>query len=261
MPSRPATTVLLLAILAACVGEGEPEPGASEARDGRALSGELLVSAAASLTDAFEDVASAFEARHPGVDVALNLGGSGALATQILEGAPVDVFASANPATMARVAEAGEVSGVPSVFAANRLRIAVPAGNPAGVAGPGDFADEALRLGLCAEGVPCGDLAREALARAGVVPALDTNEPDVRALLGKIELGELDAGITWATDVASAGGAVEGIDLPVEIDAVAELPVAVLAGAPNRAAAEAFARFLLSGDAMRILERHGFLPP
>ena len=223
--------------------------------------GEVLVSAAASLTDALADVATAFEAAHPGVDVVLNLAGSSALRAQILEGAPVDVFASASMADMDRVVAAGRTAAPPRVFARNRLRIAVPAGNPAGVLGLADFADADLLLGLCAPEVPCGAFARRALEKAGVRPDLDTEEPDVRALLTRIELGELDAGITWATDVASVGGAVEGIDLPDEVNPEADYPIAVLADSPNGPAARAFVDFVLSDDARAILTRHGFGRP
>jgi molybdate transport system substrate-binding protein len=255
-PQAGAALALLAALVAACDAEGT---GGSEA-DGGAVAGEVLVSAASSLTDAFEDIESAFEAAHPGVDVVLNLGSSSTLAVQILEGAPVDVFASANPANMERVRAAGQVRGAAAVFARNRLQIAVPAGNPAAITGLADFANESLRLGLCAETVPCGIFARQALERAGVAPELDTNEADVRALLNKIELGELDAGITYVTDVASARGAVQGIDIPEEYNVVAEYPIAVLAGAPNPRGAEAFVRFVLSEEGRRILAAHGFAP-
>ncbi len=173
---------------------------------GSSVEGELLVSAAASLTDAFAEMESAFEDANPDVDVLLNLGSSSALREQILEGAPADVFASANTSNMDQVAEAGELAGDAEIFVTNSLQIAVPTGNPAEVTGLEDFAREELLIGLCAEDVPCGDFGRQALENAGVIPSIDTNEPDVRALLTKIEAGELDAGITYVTDVLSASG-------------------------------------------------------
>ena len=200
---------------------------------GPELTGDLTIYAAASLKTAFDELAAQFEARHPSLFVQpIVYDGSSTLATQLIEGAPADVFASANRSNMDGVVKAGEVSGEPRVFARNRLQIAVPAGNPARVRDLHDFGDDAPRLGLCARGVPCGDFARAALARAGVTPSLDTNEPDVRALLTKIELGELDGGITYLTDVASAGGRVQGIDIPDDRNVVAEYPIAVLARAP-----------------------------
>lgn len=246
---RAVGAALLLAALPAC--------GASDAN----REGEVLVSAAASLTDAFRKMESAFEASHPELDVELNLGGSSSLRFQILEGAPVDVFASADTVNMKRVAERGAVSSGPVIFARNRLEIAVPPGNPAGITGLKDFADEELLIGLCAAEVPCGAFARNALARVGVTPAVDTNEPDVRALLTKVELGELDAAITYATDVAAADHAVDGIPIPPDQNVVAEYPIAVLARSPNPDAAHAFVDFVLSAEGRAILARHGFGSP
>lgn len=223
--------------------------------------GEVVVSAAASLTDAFADIEAAFELAHPGVDVVLNLGSSSSLREQILEGAPVDVFASADTSNMDQLVEAGEVVGDPEVFAHNLLQIAVPATNPGDVTGLADFAREELLIGLCHEEVPCGRYARQALDEAGVEPVIDTNEPDVRALLTKVEAGELDAAITYVTDIASVGGAVEGIRIPEEHNVAVDYPIAVLAGAPEPEAARAFVSFVLSGEGKEILADHGFSVP
>ena len=225
------------------------------------LEGELLVSAAASLTDAFAEVQAAFEDTNPGVNVVLNLGSSSSLREQILEGAPADVFASANTSNMEQVAEAGEVAGDARIFVLNRLQIAVPAGNPAGITGLDDFANEDLLIGLCAEEVPCGSFGREVLEKAGVTPAIDTNEPDVRALLTKVEAGELDAGIVYLTDVLSTAGAVEGVEIPEEFNVLAAYPIAALVNAPNPNAAAAFVEFVLSDEAQAILVEFGFSSP
>jgi molybdate transport system substrate-binding protein len=225
------------------------------------VEGELLVSAAASLTDAFAEMESAFEDANPDVDVLLNLGSSSALREQILEGAPADVFASANTSNMDQVVEAGEVEGDAEIFVTNSLQIAVPAGNPAEVTGLEDFAREDLLIGLCAEDVPCGDFGRQALENAGVIPSIDTNEPDVRALLTKIEGDELDAGITYVTDVLSASGTVEGVDIPAEVNVVAEYPIATLTGAPNPDTAAAWVEFVLSEEGQAILTSYGFSSP
>jgi len=222
---------------------------------------ELLVSAAASLTDAFGEVESAFEEENSDVDVVLNLGSSSALREQVLEGAPADVFASANTSNMDQVAQAGELSGEAEIFVANSLQIAVPTGNPAGVTGLEDFAREELLTGLCAEDVPCGDFGRQALENAGISPSIDTNEPDVRALLTKIEAGELDAGITYVTDVLSSSGTVEGIEIPAEVNVVAEYPMATLAGVRNADAAAAWVEFVLSDEGQAILTSYGFTSP
>lgn len=261
---RALCLALTVALPAACDGR-PPDDAPAAATGGPAasaspLDGRLLVSAASSLTDAFGEIEAAFEVAHPAVDVTLNLAGSSTLRAQILEGAPVDVFASADRPNMARLVEAGEVATEARIFAHNRLRIAVPAGNPGGVTGVEDFAREELLLGLCAEGVPCGDFARAALARAGVTPSIDTAEPDTRALLTKVALGELDAAITYVTDVSAAGAEVRGIDLPAQANVVADYPIAVLSGARDPAAARAFVDFVLSTDGQAILARHGFAP-
>jgi molybdate transport system substrate-binding protein len=240
--------------LAAC--SGSDVTSTSEASAG--LEGEILVSTAASLTDAFGEIEAAFEEANPDVDVVLNLGASSALREQILEGAPADVFASANTSNMDQVAAAGQVDGEAEIFVTNSLQIAVPAGNEAGVSGLDDFARDELLIGLCAEDVPCGEFGREALASAGVTPAIDTNEPDVRALLTKIEAGELDAGIVYVTDVLSTDGAVEGVDIPGEDNVVAEYPISTLASAPNPQAATAFVEFVLSDEGQAILTGYGF---
>lgn len=250
MRTRWGLTVAMLLLLAACGAADTDSPG-----------GEILVSAAASLTDAFDEMETAFETANPGVDVVLNLGPSSGLREQILEGAPVDVFAPADTSNMDHVAEAGEVEGEAEVFATNVLQIAVPVGNPAGVTGLEDFAREDLLIGLCAEDVPCGDFARQALAEAGVTPAVDTNEPDVRALLTKVEAGELDAGIVYVTDVASRSGGVEGVDIPADQNVVAEYLIAVLANATNPEVAAAFVDYVLSDQGQTILTRYGFASP
>jgi molybdate transport system substrate-binding protein len=207
----------------------------------------LDVFAASSLTDAFAAIETAFEDSHD-VDVVLNLGASSALREQILAGAPADVFAAADQSNVDAVAEDSEV------FATNRLQIVVPSGNPGGVDGIDDLARDELLVGLCAEEVPCGALARQAVDDAGVTPVPDTEEPDVRSLLAKVAGGELDVGIVYRTDVLAAGDAVRGIDL----DVVATYPIAAL---DDGATAAAFVDFVLSDEGQAILADHGFGPP
>jgi molybdate transport system substrate-binding protein len=272
--SRPrvATGVTILFLVSGC-GTGASstaptEPPASlpssDAAESVApsLEGELLVFAAASLTDALAEVESAFEDANPGVDVELNLAGSSALREQILEGAPADVFMSANASNMDQVIEADEATES-AIFVTNLLQIAVPAGNTGGVTGLDDFADDALLIGLCAEEVPCGDFGRQALENAGVTPAIDTNEPDVRALLTKIAEDELDAGIVYVTDVLAQDFAddVEGIDIPPDDNVLAEYPISALSNAPNPDAAAAFVAFVLSSEGQAILNEYGFGSP
>lgn len=225
---------------------------------GPAADGTLAVFAAASLTDSFEALAAAFEAGHPGVTVTLNFAASSALREQILAGAPADVFASASADDMDRIAAAGALAGESRVFARNRMVIAVPAGNPAGVTGLEDFADPGRLIGLCAEEIPCGRYAREALASAGVTPEPDSLEPDVRALLTKVAAGELDAGIVYATDIT---GGVEAIAIPVAHAVTAAYPIAVLPASPRKGLAAAFVDFVLSTQGQALLAAHGFEAP
>jgi molybdate transport system substrate-binding protein len=248
-------------LIAACGGARGGETTITGAATGTSLRGELLVSAAASLADVFAELGSDFEAAHPGVDVQLNLGSSASLRQQVLEGAPADVFASADMSNMTRLLDAGETTGDPVIFARNRMEIAVPAGNPAGITGLDDFANDELLIGLCAEQVPCGAYAREVLRNAGVTPSVDSNEPDARALLTKVEAEELDAGITYLTDVLSGGGAVEGLAIPEDVDVMADYPIATLAGARNPEVAARFVAFVLSGQGQAILDGYGFSSP
>ncbi len=219
------------------------------------------VFAAASLTDAFADLALAFESTGQGYDVELNLGGSASLRAQILAGAPADVFASANTEVMADVAAAGAVTGPATVFATNRLAIAVPLGNPGDVRGLDDFERAELFLGICSTGVPCGDLADSVFAAAGLEPSLDTTESDVRSLLTKVSAGELDAGLVYATDVLAAADEVEGIEIPTGPSAETAYPIAVMSEAADPEGARAFVEFVLSADGRAILDRHGFGGP
>lgn len=219
---------------------------------------EVLVSAAASLTDLFTDIEKRYESAHPSVDLIVNFGGTSALREQIIEGAPVDVFASADTANMDVLVDRDLVEGDPQVFAVNRLTIAVSPDNPGGVHSLEDLSDGALLVGLCAEEVPCGRLAREVLANAGVSPAIDSNEPDVRALLTKIELGELDVGLVYATDVLSAQDRVDSIPITEDVNATTQYPIASLSASPNGSSATAFIAWLLSEEAQSIIADHGF---
>ena len=236
--------VVVLAV-AACVNETR-EP--------------LLVSAAASLANAFAAIEQAFEADNPGIDVELNFGGSSALREQIRAGAAVDVFASADAEIMNELVRDG-VATTPVVFATNHMAIAVPAGNPAGVDGLETFAEEQLLIGLCAQPVPCGSFARHVLANAGITPSIDTAEPNVRALLTKIELGELDAGIVYASDVTAAAGAVGRVPIPSEVDVSTLYPAAVLSDAAAPESAELFVSYLLTAPAQARLRDTGFGRP
>ena len=250
-------------VFAAC-GDDDDDGASSSTTEASAeqpaLEGDITVFAAASLTDAFTELGTAFESANQDVTVEFNFGASSALREQILAGAPADVFASANPSNMDQVVEAGAAAN-PENFVTNQLEIAVPAGNGAGVTGLADFANADLLIGLCAEGVPCGEFGREALANAGVTPSIDTNEPDVRSLLTKVEAGDLDAGIVYVTDVLAAGDAVERIDIPADENVIATYPIAALTGTANAEVADAFVEFVLSDEGQQVLDSYGFDAP
>jgi molybdate transport system substrate-binding protein len=222
---------------------------------------EVQVFAAASLTDAFTAIESGFESAHPGADVSLNFAGSSTLREQILEGAPADVFASADAANMQNLVEAGRISGSPEVFASNRLAIAVPPGNPGAVTSLADFTRPELLIGICAPALPCGEFARQALEAAGVEAEIDTYEADVRALLTKVEAGELDAGIVYVTDLVAAGARTQGLEIPAAYNVVAEYPIAVLTDAPHSRLASDFHNYVLSAAGREALADYGFGPP
>jgi len=259
-------TVVLLAIaltLAGCTGTAGDAPagGTGTAPTGPGLTGTLTVFAAASLTDVFTELGDQLEAENPQLEVQFNFAGSSALATQLTQGAPADVFASANPQQMDVVSGAGLPRGTPVVFAENVLEIAVPPGNPGGVTGLADFADPDLALAVCAPEVPCGAAAEQVFAAAGVDAQPDTQEEDVKAALTKVQLGEVDAALVYATDVQAAGDAVEGIPFPESDRAVNEYPLAVLTAAPNAAAGQAFVDLVRSEEGQQALTAAGFRTP
>lgn len=224
-------------------------------------SDKVVVFAAASLTEPFERLAKEIEGNYPDLDVTFSFGGSSSLAPQIASGAPADVFAAASPDTMQMAIDGGEVTDVPAVFATNRLQIAVPVGNPAEVENLEDLADPDLKLALCAPEVPCGAAAQKALQAGDVVTEPVTFEEDVKAVLSKVLLGEVDAGLVYRSDVLAAGGQVEGIDFEESEEAVNQYVIAPLAEAPNPEGAQIFLDFVQSDRGRQILRDAGFELP
>lgn len=255
--TRALRIVLALGLVTAC-GEDTAVAPADASPE---LAGTVTVFAAASLTDAFTDLGEEFEAEHPGVTVEFNFAASSTLAQQITQGAPADVFASASPATMQTVVDAGANAGEPVVFVQNTLQIVLPAGNPGEVTGLADFANEDLIIALCAEQVPCGAAAATVFEAAGITPMPDSLEQDVRAALTKVELGEVDAALVYRTDVIAGGDAVEGIDFPESTEAVNDYPIATLTEAPNPDAGATFVAFIQSARGIAALQDAGFQPP
>ncbi len=252
--------VLVAAAVLSLVGCGSDNTQASSGPSS-GVAGEVVVFAAASLTETFTRLGEEFEAANPGTTVTLNFAGSSALAQQINQGAPADVFASASPTNMRQVTDADGTDGEPMTFVRNRLEIAVPKGNPAGVTGLADLGRADLTIALCAEQVPCGAAARKAFEAAGVTAAPDTLEQDVRAVLTKVRLGEVDAALVYRTDVRSTTGEVDGIEFPEADKAVNDYPIATLAKAPNAAAAKAFVAYVLSDKGRAVFTEAGFDSP
>jgi molybdate transport system substrate-binding protein len=223
--------------------------------------GTVTVFAAASLTDVFTELGAQLEEEHPGLTVQFNFAGSSALATQLTQGAPADVFAAADTDQMDVVTNNGLVSRAPTLFATNTLEIAVPPGNPGRVTDLADLADPARTIALCAPEVPCGAAAEEVFDAAGLTAAPDTLEEDVKATLTKVQLGEVDAALVYATDVRAAGDSVEGIEFPEAEDAVNGYPICTLTDAPNPAGALAFAELVTSDAGSTALAAAGFRSP
>ncbi|MBF6469759.1 molybdate ABC transporter substrate-binding protein [Nocardia beijingensis] len=248
-------------VLAVVTATGCGSQDTTEHADGQHVSGTVTVFAAASLTETFGELGKRFEAAHPGVEVVYSFGASSALAQQIIQGAPADVFASAAPKNMQQVRDKGEVTTAPVIFVRNRLEIAVPRGNPGHITGLADFGKTEPKLALCAEQVPCGAAAQTVFETAGITAQPDTREQDVKAVLTKVTLGEVDAALVYRTDVHAAGGKVEGIDFPESAVAINDYPVAPLAHAPNAAAAAAFVDFVTSEQAESVFAAAGFDTP
>ncbi|GAA2270114.1 molybdate ABC transporter substrate-binding protein [Glycomyces scopariae] len=252
MRTRPVlalTAVLALAALTAC-GSGGEDAGTEEST--------LTVLAAASLTEAFTEIGERFEAEHDGVTVEFSFAASSDLAAQITEGAPADVFASADQKNMDKVVEAGAAED-PRPFALNQLVIAVPEGNPAGVTGLADLAG--LDFAACAAEVPCGAAARTAIDASGTALTPVTFEADVKSTLQKLTLGEVDAALVYRTDAIAAQGEVDAVEFPESAEAVNTYPITALADAAAPDLAAEFTEYVLGDDAWAVLETAGFQRP
>ena len=205
-------------------------------------------------------MAGAFEKANPDATIVLNFGGSSTLVTQLQNGAPADVVASADTANMAKLSDAKLLEGASSIFTKNRLMIVVPKGNPLRVSELSDLARSEVVVALGAPGVPAGDYARETLARVGVDVKPKTLEQSVAAIVNKAALREIDAGIVYATDVAIDDYRVDGVAIPNDQNIVASYPIAVAANAKNRSGARAFLAFALSPVGQAIMTKYKFLP-
>jgi molybdate transport system substrate-binding protein len=233
--------------------------GANEAAD--APERGLTVLAAASLQSAFTELGERFEAANPGTTVRLSFAGSADLAAQVQQGAPADVVATADEATMARLADDGLLAGPARPFAGNTMMIAVPAGNPAGITAFDDLGRAGVAVVVCAPQVPCGAAAQRIQASTGVTLAPVSEEGSVAGVLGKVGTGQADAGVVYRTDVAAAGPAVQGIAIPEAVNATTTYPIAVLADSAEPALARAFADLVLGEAGQQVLRDAGFTAP
>ncbi|WP_199547175.1 molybdate ABC transporter substrate-binding protein [Streptomyces sp. N35] len=249
-----ALTAALLLPLAAC---GE-ESGGTENTGGEGQRTELTVLAAASLTDVFKTAGTAYEKAHPGTTVKFSFAGSQDLAAQVKQGAPADALVTADEKTMDGLQAD---TGTPTVIAKNRLVIAAGKGNPKHIKDLNDLAKSDLKVVLAAPEVPVGRYSQQVLDQQNVDVKPVSQEPNVRAVLSKVELGEADAGLVYKTDIAAADGKAEGIDIPDAQNAIAAYPAATLEVSEHSAAAAAFVKWLSGAEAQKILADAGFQKP
>ena len=230
----------------------------------------LTVFAASSLTDAFGEISKAFEAANPGVTVTLNFAGSGALRTQIEEGAPADVFASASGKEMDTLVTGSFVTkDVPQIFLTNKLVVILPANNPAALKKLEDLAKPGIKLVLAAETVPVGNYARQALDKMNgsfgadfkdkVLANVVSNEDNVKQVVAKVQLGEADAGIVYISD-SIAAPELKSIEIPADLNIIAKYPIAPLTKSENADLAAKFIEYVLSAEGQAVLAKWGFAP-
>ncbi len=218
----------------------------------------LTVFAAASLTESFGALGKQFEVQNAGVTVKFSFEGSSAIVQKLTQGASADVFASADEANMDKAVKGGVIDGQPTVFATNKLAIAVAKGNPKGIKGFADLAKDGLTVVVCAPQVPCGSASKTVQQSSGVTLKPASEEPDVKSVLAKVQSGDADAGLVYVTDATSAAGKVDKVDFPESSGAINGYPIAVVKNAPQAALAKQFADFVLSATGKQELAKVGF---
>jgi molybdate transport system substrate-binding protein len=253
---------LVMAALAATAVAGcsssSSAPAASSSSPAR--TGTITVLAASSLKGTFTRLGKQFEAAHPGDTVKFSFGASSALAEQINSGAPADVFASASTKNMDQVVTPGNASN-PQDFARNVMEIAVPPGNPAKVTSINDLAKSSVKTALCQPQVPCGVVAAAVFKNAKITVKPVTLQPDVKSVLTQVELGNVDAGVVYVTDVQAAGAKVKGVTIPAGVNATTTYPIAALAHSKYPSVAQAFVAYVLSATGEQVLKAAGFEQP
>ncbi len=241
---------------APAAGSSPSSPAASSP----AATGTITVFAASSLKETFTTLGKQFEAAHPGDSVKFSFGASSTLATQITSGAPADVFASASPKNMTTVVSAGDASN-PQDFAKNTAEVAVPPSNPANVTSVNDLAKSSVKTALCQPKVPCGVVAAGVFKNAGITVKPVTLQPDVKSVLSQVELGNVDAGVVYVTDVKAAGSKVKGVTIPANVNASTMYPIAAISGGKEMSIAQAFVAYVLSPAGQSVLSAAGFEKP
>lgn len=267
---RTLSLFLLLALMG-CASAVAPTEASTQDHPTAAQAKTLNVFAAASLTDAFTEIGKNFETANPGVTVTFNFSGSQALQTQIEQGAPVDVFASASKTNMDALVTGNFIAtDAPKTFLNNKLVVILPADNKAGLATLEDLAKPGIKLVLAAEAVPVGKYALQVLDlmdkkfgngyKSKVLANVVSNEDNVRQVVSKVQLGEADAGIVYTSD-AVAAPELKTIEIPADLNVIAKYPIAPLAKSENADLAKAFIDYVLSADGQAILAKWGFAPP
>jgi molybdate transport system substrate-binding protein len=259
---RFAVVAATLAAVAAagCSSSGSPSSPSSASSSAASSTGTITVFAAASLMGTFTQLGMQFDAAHPGDAVKFNFGPSSGLATDITSGAPADVFASAAPKNMDTVVSAGDASS-PQDFAKNTAEVAVPPNNPGSVSSVSDLAKSSVKVALCQPQVPCGVVAAEVFKNAGITVTPVTLQPDVKSVLTQVELGNVDAGVVYVTDVMAAGAKVKGIVIPANDNASTLYPIATISSSKHKSIAQAFVAYVLSPAGQKVLASAGFQKP
>ena len=252
----------LAAVAAAgCSSSGSPSSSTGTGGAGGAsTTGTITVFAAASLMGTFTQLGKQFDAAHPGDTVKFSFGPSSALATDITSGAPADVFASAAPANMDTVVSVGDASG-PQDFVKNTAEVAIPPNNPGNVSSVTDLSSSSVKVALCQPQVPCGVVAGKVFKNAGITVKPVTLQPDVKSVLTQVELGSVDAGVVYVTDVMAAGAKVKGIVIPVSDNASTLYPIATINSSKHKSVAQAFVAYVLSPTGQQVLSAAGFQKP
>jgi molybdate transport system substrate-binding protein len=258
--------VALLVFVAACSSDnktstsGSPAPASASASAQPKATGSLMVFVAASLTEAFNNAQTSLKTEQPDLSITYNFAGSGALVTQVQQGAPADVIATADTDTMKKLTDGGQVEA-PTTFAKNKLEILVAPGNPKQIKGVSDLARSDLKVVLCDDTVPAGKYAAQILSMAGVAVTPVSKEPDVKSAVAKVTTGEADATIVYTTDVTAAGSKGQGVQIPDNQNVIATYPIAIVKTTKNHDAAQVFVDSVVSGSGQQALQKAGFLPP